>query len=143
MVFFVKLSWDEKFSPVKNLARVRAASGVEAATRDEYREKHGHDYTARICHQLWEAPQINWDGKILGCCRNFWGEFGGNAFSDGLLAGINSETLQYARRMLQGAAPVRDDIPCTTCDIYLHRRRDADWVDANSLRPAGVAVERG
>ena len=43
-----------------------------------------------ICHQLWDAPQINWDGKILGCCRNFWGDFGGNAFTEGLFQSVNS-----------------------------------------------------
>jgi hypothetical protein len=131
MGFYVKLSWDSGFSPVKDPGPVRAAAGVGAASREEFREKHGQDYMQGICAQLWNAPQINWDGKVLGCARNFWGEFGGNAFTDGLLACINSEKLQYARRMLQGEVPARDGIPCTTCDIYLGRRRDAQWVGIN------------
>lgn len=36
-------------------------------------------------------PQINWDGKLLGCCLNFWGDFGGNAFEQGLERILTSE----------------------------------------------------
>lgn len=128
MRFLVKLSWDSSFSPVRDQDAVRRATGVEAATREEFRAKHGHDYVYSICTQLWKEPQINWDGKMLGCCRNFWGEFGGNAFTDGLLPSINSERMQYARRMLLGDAPARADIPCATCDIYTGRRSQANWV---------------
>ena len=48
-------------------------------TRTEFRERYGAEYLEGTCDQLWSGPQINWDGKVLGCCRNFWDEFGGNA----------------------------------------------------------------
>jgi hypothetical protein len=128
MGFYVKLSWDSTLSPVRNPESIRSAAGVGAATREEFKQKHGQDYMQGICGQLWETPQINWDGKVLGCARNFWAEFGGNAFTDGLLPSINSEKLRYARRMLQGDAPARNDVPCSSCEIYLGRRHDAQWV---------------
>ena len=53
------------------------------------------------------TPQINWDGKVLGCCVNHRGDFGGNAFRDGLTASVNTEQIQYARAMLLGHAPPR------------------------------------
>jgi len=59
---------------------------------------------------------------VLGCGFNFWGDFGGNAFTDGLAAGVNSEKMRYAREMLSGRAPPRDDIPCATCEHYLAMR---------------------
>ncbi len=31
--------------------------------------------------------------KVLGCCRNFWGDFGGNAFTDGLVSSLNNEKI--------------------------------------------------
>jgi hypothetical protein len=126
MKFYVKLNWDGDFSPVKNLALIRKAAG--AASRQEFEEKTGKDYTQGICGQLWNGPQVNWDGKLLGCCRNFWGEFGGNAFRDGLVASLNNEKMQYARAMLTGTAPPRAGIPCTTCDIYLKRKAANDWI---------------
>jgi MoaA/NifB/PqqE/SkfB family radical SAM enzyme len=122
MEFRTKLTWDSKFSPIRDHAFVRAQTGIPA-TRDEFEELHGEKYASGICHQLWDDPQINWDGKVLGCCRNFWGDFGGNAFSEGLIESLNNENMTYAREMLSGRKPPRDDIPCTTCENY-HAMRD-------------------
>jgi hypothetical protein len=136
MRFYLKLSWDPDFSPVRDVETLREEAG--AATRDEYRERYGKDYMHRICHQLWDTPQINWDGKVLGCCRNFWGDFGGNALQDGLLHAINNEKIQHARAMLQGYAPAREDIPCTTCEIYIGMKASGSWLQ----RPAASRLDR-
>ena len=127
MRFYVKLSWDRDLSPVVNEDTIRKVTGTGAASRDEYREKHGAEYMGQICRQLWNDPQINWDGKVLGCCRNFWGDFGGNAFRDGLLESLNHEKIAYARDMLEGRKPARPDIPCTTCELYTRRASAKDW----------------
>jgi MoaA/NifB/PqqE/SkfB family radical SAM enzyme len=103
MNFSTKISWDEKFSPIRDKEFVRAQTGELAVTRQEYEQTHEKTYLNAICHQLWDTPQINWDGKNLGCCRNFWGDFGGNAFADGLHACINHEKMNYAKAMLSGA----------------------------------------
>ncbi len=128
MTFRTKLSWDPDFSPVRNKDLVRRQTGSAAVTREEHERIHGQKYLDNICHQLWDAPQINWDGKILGCCRNFWGDFGGNAFASGLAESVNGETMVYARDMLLGKQPARDDIPCTSCELYHWRRDHGQWV---------------
>jgi MoaA/NifB/PqqE/SkfB family radical SAM enzyme len=131
MAFTVKLSWDPDSSPIHDEDAVRKEVG--AVTRAEYKERHGHDYMEGICHQLWDQPQINWDGRVLGCCRNFWGDFATeNAFRDGLLNSINSEKMEYARGMLLGKNPERADIPCTTCDIYLGMKATRTWLQRPS-----------
>ena len=135
MAFYAKLSWDSQFSSVRNEEVVKREIGLDVATREEFRKKHGVDYLDEICAQMWEAPQINWDGKVLGCCRNCWGEFGGNALTDGLFQSINSERMRYARQMLLGQALARPDVPCTTCHIYIDRKRTANWVSVNSQAP--------
>jgi MoaA/NifB/PqqE/SkfB family radical SAM enzyme len=122
MEFRTKLTWGPEFSPIRDKTFVREQTG-QAASRAEHEEKYGDKYASGICHQLWDDPQINWDGKILGCSRNFWGDFGGNAFADGLVESINNEKIVYARNMLSGRSPPRDDIPCTTCEMY-HAKRD-------------------
>ncbi len=127
MKFCLKLSWDAGFSPIRDQEFVKKEVG--ATSRDEFRKKYGADYIQGICHLLWDAPQINWDGKVLGCCRNIWGDFGReNAFEDGLLNSINSEKIEYARGMLLGKKVAREDIPCTTCSIYLGMRADGKWL---------------
>src|SRR5713226_3528461 len=67
--------------------------------------------------------------KVLGCCRNFWGDFGWNAFIEGLLQSVNSEQMQYARDMLVGKRVARADISCTTCNIYLDMKADGEWLE--------------
>ena len=134
MGFRLKLSWDAELSPIRDEDFVTRELEIDAASREEYKEKHGVDYMQHICHDLWDQPQINWDGKVLGCCRNFWGDFGGDAFKDGLYASINSERMNYAREMLLGHLPARDDIPCTTCNIYLGRKADGKWLRRDASR---------
>jgi len=126
MDFRLKLNWDAGFSPVRDKEFVRKQVG--AASREEYKLRKGVAYAGRICHQLWEEPQINWNGKLLGCSRNFWGDFGGNVFTDGLMTSMNNEKIKYARDMLLGKKIPRADIPCTTCDIYLTRAKGKKWV---------------
>jgi MoaA/NifB/PqqE/SkfB family radical SAM enzyme len=132
MNFYSKLSWDAEWSPVQNQEVIRKEIG--AASRREYKEKYGVDYMQGICRQLWEQPQINWDGKVLGCCRNFWLDFGGNVFTDGLLKSLNNEKINYARDMLIGRQRARDDIPCATCEIYLNMKSEGHWLKRNVKR---------
>jgi MoaA/NifB/PqqE/SkfB family radical SAM enzyme len=122
------------FSPVRNPEAVRAATGMSAASRDEYEALHGQTIFERFCHHLWDDPQINWDGKVLGCCVNYWGDFGGNAFRDGLRASVNTEQIVYARAMLRGHAPPREDIPCTQCEHYEWMRKRGQWLDRGARR---------
>ena len=126
--FIPKLSWDSNFSPIKNPEFVKLKSGLRASNSEEDQEICGPEYGASFCRMLWREPQINWDGKILGCCCNYWKEFTGNAFTDGLVESLNSESIAYARLMLQGITPSRPDIPCTTCDLYLERARTNKWL---------------
>ena len=128
MEFSAKMTWDETFSPIRDVAFVRSRTGWQSTSREEYEQQHGEKFASEICHQLWDSPQINWDGKVLGCCRNFWSDFGGNAFTGGLMNSINSEKMAYARDMLSGRKPARDDIPCSTCDIYIARRSRSKFI---------------
>ncbi len=126
MKFHLKLTWDSNFSPVGDKEFLKEEAG--AASREEYKQHHGVDYMQAICHDLWDGPQINWDGKVLGCCHNFWGDFGGNALEDGLLNSINNKKIRYARGMLIGRKVARPGIPCTTCNIYLGMKTDGNWL---------------
>lgn len=128
MTFHTKISWDAKFSPIRDKEFVQAQTGEQAVTRKEYEEIHGRMYQRDGCLQLWNDPQINWNGKNLGCCRNFWGDFGGNAFTDGLAACFDHEKMRYARSMLRGQKPPRRDIPCSTCDKYDAMQNRSDWI---------------
>lgn len=131
MAFRLKLSWDPAFSPVRDQEAVKKEIGF--ASRREFEKHRGGAFLGNLCHQLWDQPQVNWDGKILGCCRNFWGHFGKNAFKDGLLKSINNESIQYARDMLVGKKDHRNGIPCATCSIYQTRKAHGRHLDRSLL----------
>jgi len=122
MRFYAKLSldhWDvPPFSPVQDLEHVRKElDGV--ATREEFRVKHKQEYSVP-CFQFWTQPQINWDGKLLGCCDNVFGDFG-NALESDLSDLLQGERFVYAKKMLLGKVAPRADIPCTSCPIFKRR----------------------
>ena len=139
MDFYPKLSWDSAFSPCSPEI---AKKEFYVSSREEYQEKYAANYMHRICHQLWDNPQINWDGKVLGCCRNFWGDFGSNVFNDGLADALNNENINYAKGMLLGINEAKDDIPCTHCDIYLTMKTNAKWVDRSLSRKLYMVLSR-
>lgn len=139
MTFRVKLSWDdlysEAFSPVVDKELVRRASGLGVASRSEYRERHGQEYYLKgCCSLLWNAPQVNFDGRVLGCAVNYWSDFG-NGFEEGLAAVFDNERMSYAREMLLGRAEPREDIPCTRCKFYEKMSGSGQWLVGGDLAP--------
>lgn len=141
MEFRTKLTWDSEFSPIRNKDSVRAQLSQQSVTREDHERDHGEKYASGICRQLWNDPQINWDGKILGCCRNFWGDFGGNAFTDGLAESLNNEKMAYARDMVTGLKQSRDDIPCTTCEMYLAMRDRSRFIPSTEVQAEILASD--
>jgi hypothetical protein len=51
-----------------------------------------------------------------------------------LRASLNTEQIVYARAMLLGRAPPREDIPCTKCHMYLKMRKHGRWLDRSVRR---------
>jgi MoaA/NifB/PqqE/SkfB family radical SAM enzyme len=140
MIFVPKLSWDNEFSPIRNRELVQIQLRSQNVSRDEHHVATGMDYMRAICYQLWHAPVLNWDGRLNGCCRNFWGHFGGNAFQDGLDETVNGEGIRHARAMLMGRAAERPGLPCTTCDLYQTMKRDGTWLTDAELSAATPGI---
>lgn len=116
MSFKAKLNYSPKKFPIQNADFVASETGLGLAYIDEFEKKANALYSP-ACFQLWTAPQINWDGKLLGCCVNHFGDFG-NVFEEGLDQVLQSEKYVYAKKMLLGEAPERKDIPCSQCNRY-------------------------
>ena len=132
MTFVAKLAWDESFSPVRNNAFVIEAAALVSASRSDYVTRTKKSYLREICLQLWHKPQIDFDGKVLGCCVNTWGDFG-NAFSDDLLEVLNGDRMRRAREMLRGRRPPDADVPCTTCNKFRTLQERGDWIMDDEL----------
>lgn len=128
MTFSIKLNYSS-FSPIKDHDYVKKVSGLEYITRGEYSEGTSDVYDQSACLQLWTQPQINWDGKLLGCCVNYHGAFDEDCFSKDIYSSINCEKMRYARQMLMGSVTSRENIPCSKCYIYEYMKKNNRWID--------------
>jgi len=127
-----KLNFYTDALAVRNPDRVRQLLGY--ADRTEYLEKERRHYMRHQCHEMWLSPQINWDGKLLGCSRNIWEGYAGNVFEEGLLNCINNEKMQYARQMLMGRNPLRPDMPCMKCGVFRSMVEYNNWITESELQ---------
>ncbi|MHA2219514.1 MAG: radical SAM/SPASM domain-containing protein [Candidatus Hodarchaeales archaeon] len=132
MSFKLKLSWGdlytESFSPIKNADLIRMETGLGVANRGEFKEKYRKEYALRnCCMYMWTNPQVNYDGRLLGCCVNYWDDYG-NVFDDGLKECLNNEKINYAREMLMGKRESKMDIPCTQCKSYKQMKESKNWI---------------
>jgi MoaA/NifB/PqqE/SkfB family radical SAM enzyme len=107
MAFNPKASWDSDYSPIRDREFVSRETGGGMAGA-------GAGSDCSLCMQVWFSPQINWDGKLLGCCVNYW-EGMGNVFKDGLKACLGGKKYVQMKRGLMGG-----DVktPCSRCPTY-------------------------
>lgn len=112
--------------------KLALAFDMKFVTKNDWRApkaESNHTFTFHSpCLQLWESPQVNWDGRLLGCCVNCWQDFGGSAFESPLAELVNQESVAYARKMLRGEAEARPEIPCTRCGRYKKMLAGGDFV---------------
>ena len=115
MAFNPKLNYS-KFSPVKDKEFVRRESGLGVADRAEYKEIHKKEYKAP-CYHCFVSPQINWNGKILGCSVNKWKTIGDiNEMS--ISEWENSQYYKTLVGILFERKDCPNTIPCFYCPNY-------------------------
>lgn len=126
MSFHIKLNAAESYAPVGDVAGILKASGVLYATREAYLTATGRIYGVP-CHQLWQSPQINWDGKLLGCCSNLFGSLG-EAFTQPLDVVMQGPLVVQTKKILLGLEPVPPDSPCAKCYVFTEKIKDKSRV---------------
>ncbi len=117
MSFKVKLNARADYAPVKNKELIRQLTSSGSASREEFQDQHGMS-VGLSCHELWTAPQINWDGTMTGCCANYFAGVG-NVFEEGLEAVMKSEKYIQMKKAVLGVAQAGSEVPCSQCPIYV------------------------
>jgi MoaA/NifB/PqqE/SkfB family radical SAM enzyme len=132
MEVFYKLNVFDGHLPLVNPETVNGLLGY--SDKDSYLKKTGDIYMRDICLQLWRAPQVNWDGRLLGCSANTKVTYAANALGDAFIEAVNTEPIKYARKMLMGEAPPRDDIPCVGCDWFADYKKLNRWFSREEVK---------
>jgi MoaA/NifB/PqqE/SkfB family radical SAM enzyme len=118
MDFFLKNDWTGLHSSKKYLSKIESYSKnlKESTIFNEYQLNHNADL---VCSQLWNAPQINWNGMILGCCVNFWADLG--------TLGEDLSKFERTKNMLLGIEPFNTAFSCLRCDIFYQKVLQRIW----------------
>ena len=115
MAFNPKLNYSS-FSPVIDKDFVRRESGLGVADRQEYKELHHKEYKAP-CYHCFSSPQINWDGKILGCSVNKW-ETIGDTSQESIAEWEQSDIYKTLIGVLFDGEECPPSLPCYYCPNY-------------------------
>lgn len=106
-----------EFEP-KDRERIEKITGFDCFSMKEYNSKFDYTYGSDMCYQTIFSPQINYDGRLLGCCMLWNEDLGVNVFEEGLVNALNSENYLKMIRLLLGVEePLHSvkDIPCLHC----------------------------
>ncbi len=136
----VKMNRNPDRLAIRDRERVRRLYGY--ADRQEYRAVTGMIYCRDLCLCLWRAPQVNWDGRLLGCPCNKHSAFADQVLDGSFMVEINNERMMYARRMLLGEAPPRDDIPCSACSWYQQIKEHSLWITPEEILTDAASLKK-
>ena len=109
-----KLSWDG-FHP-SDPERVEKLTGLYLGGSNAIKYKLPK---MKICKQLFLSPQVNWDGRLLGCCYVYKSDFGVNVFDDGLEGALNLPEFRKSQKRVSGdfSQSLHKDNPCRRCSV--------------------------
>ena len=110
MSFVIKDNWDKDYSPVNSNENILINKNKSKKTKNI-------NIDPFFCSYLWTGPQINWDGKLLGCCINYWYDFG-NVFDESLSSLINKDIYIHTKNVLLGKEKPGNNFPCINCNVY-------------------------
>ena len=117
-----KLNWDRGYRP-KNVEYLKNETGLAALTRDDEEEASQSDYMGEIiCGRMFTAPQINWNGDLLGCCDTVKPPYGVNVFETGLARALRSDAFMKAKKCLLTLHPKEEKFGDCVCFNCAHRK---------------------
>lgn len=93
------------------------------------------------CFALWHTPQINWDGRVFGCCINHQRSFSGNLFEMSLKDYLNAPEMMATRAMLMGGEE-RPDVFCKFCNLYRGMLERQDFIKEEELKKFAAAFAK-
>lgn len=114
MIFNPKMNHSD-YSPIRDPEYVKHETGLNYASREEYKEKTNRTYKSP-CYQCLYSPQINWNGDVLGCCVNKWGALG-NLKENTLLEIMEGKKYQALIDLISGKMvdEAINQLPCYQC----------------------------
>ena len=132
MEFVPLLNIEPTFAPIKDEEFVSKEMGF--TTLKNWKEAQTKPFDSFwYCTGLWERIQINWDGRLLGCCRNPY-PFPVNVFKIGLRKAMGNKKYRDTKKMLAGKIEPREDIICSTCSVFKLRIENQVFLNDRTMQ---------
>lgn len=128
-----KFSWDTSFSPIQDTEFVKKELESKYLSYEERLTEEKKHPLRNFCTKMWTQPQINWDGRLLGCCLIFDDDYGVNVFETGLEEALKSDKFYYSKQMLMKKAPAKEGLHCTTCLYYLTMKETNSFITEEEI----------
>lgn len=120
------LDWDKSYKPT-HVDYLKRETGLTSLTRGAFEEENKESWFGEgMCNNMILAPQINWDGRLLGCCSYSTGDYGVNVFEVGLKKALRSKLYVKSKNCLLKIHPkehVYGDSPCFACHVRRVREK--------------------
>ena len=108
---------------------------LEKETGLKFDKNSPFSFSWKPCYELWNSPQINWDGRFLGCCTTYLKCFHENVFNIGIERTLKSPEVQYAKKLLMGKVPCKKEynIPCHGCTELLKMQKSKQFLNEQDI----------
>ena len=131
----MKISYRDTWSPVERAKlkqllseRQEAKPSDNISAKDSIVNNNRNSYES-YCRELLISPQINWDGRLLGCCQIYRSDWGINVFKSSLKDVLNGKIYRETLlALLRGDQLPFEHVPCYTC-----KRRPKDIFEAERI----------
>ena len=120
MDIYYKLDWGNEFKP-KDPEYVTQITGYTVFNRKDWFKKYHRPYTIGQCEQMIFQPQINWDGRLSGCCGVYQKDWNINVFETGFVKALNQGLYREAlQAFLKGEQHKYLNEVCSFCSAGAH-----------------------
>ncbi len=126
-----KSTWEKDFVPqYPEMLKRETGSDFIFDSSVEYNDT--SVYGNILCRQIFKAPRINWDGRLIGCCALYKKTFNVNVFEVGLKKALTTPEYMAAKRALMGE--IQDiDFPCRECIYYQNIVKTQNFIKPQDL----------
>ena len=111
---YFKYNWDPTYEPVHR-EYLTQQTGKKELTRAEYVATHEVGPYNGMCEKIFRTPQINWDGRMLGCSAKRYATFDVNVFEMSLVEAIRSPKYIAAKECLMTVHPDKEKYGTCVC----------------------------
>ncbi len=86
------------------------------------------------CYQPFIQPQINYDGRLLGCYCSTYHELNVNVFEKGLKFALNSPRMKFMRQVIEGKENSNNTLDCHWCEFYMEMKKNNKFIDKKQIK---------